>query len=77
MSNALRGATLAAGAHSLLRQTEETSRPALVALGLLAAAVAVALAHLAGTDVRASLASGQHDLLPGLVSRALSPPVTD
>ena len=77
MPSSFRAATLAAGASfhtALSRHTEETSRPTLIALGLLATGAAVALAHITGADVRGGLAGGQPHLLPDLLTRALTRP---
>jgi hypothetical protein len=74
-ADALRAATFTAAATLdgvVRRRAEETSRPALIALGLLATGAAVALAHLAGTDMPAGLGGGQSQLLPSLVTRAIS-----
>jgi hypothetical protein len=54
------------------RRAEGTSRPASVAMGLLAVGAWVAIAHVAGTDPRALLAGGQSRLLPDLLGSVLS-----
>jgi hypothetical protein len=69
------GATLVAAATLdglVRRHADETPRPALIALGLLATGAAVAVAHITGTEVRAAFGSGHSDFLPSLLSRALA-----
>jgi hypothetical protein len=74
-ADALRAAPLMAAATLdgvARRRAADTSRPALIALALLATGAAVALAHLAGPDVWAGLAGWQSQLLPSLLTRAIS-----
>jgi hypothetical protein len=66
-----RDAALAAGTSldqlARLRPGHRLARPVLIGAGLLASGAAVALAHVAGVDVRTWLAPGQSGLVPGLL----------
>jgi hypothetical protein len=67
----IRYAALAAGT-SLdqlvrLRAARRVARPILIGGGLLASGAVLALAHVAGVDVRTWLAPGQSGLVPGLL----------
>ena len=71
MSGQLRSRALVAGMSlygELLRRAEESSRPACLAAGLLAAGAVVALAQLAGTDPRALYSGGEPRLVPSLLA---------
>jgi hypothetical protein len=69
-SDALRGAALMAAARldcAVRARAERVSRPAMIGMGLLTAAIA-AVAYLRGTDVRAGLAGGQPAALPNVLA---------
>jgi hypothetical protein len=53
---------------ALRRRADESSRPASLAAGLLAAGAVVALAQLAGTDPRALYSGGEPRLVPSLLA---------
>ena len=53
---------------ALRRRADESSRPASLAAGLLAAAAVVALAQLTGTDPRALYSGGEPRLVPSLLA---------
>jgi hypothetical protein len=53
---------------TLRRRADESSRPASVAAGLLAAGALVALSQLAGTDPRALYSGGEPRLVPTLLA---------
>jgi hypothetical protein len=53
---------------ALRRRADESSRPASVAAGVLAAGAVAALAHLAGADPRALYSGGEPRLVPSLLA---------
>jgi hypothetical protein len=53
---------------ALRRRADESSRPASLAAGLVAAGAVVALAQLAGTDPRALYSGGEPRLVPSLLA---------
>ena len=53
---------------ALRRRADESSRPASLAAGLLAAGAVVALAQLAGADPRALYSGGEPRLAPSLLA---------
>jgi hypothetical protein len=66
-----RSAALSAGTNLdqlvRLRSARRLARPILIAGGLLATGTVVALAHVAGVDVRTWIAPGQSGLVPSLL----------
>ena len=71
MSGQLSSRALVAGMSlygALRRRADESSRPAALAAGLLAAGAVVALAQLAGADPRALYSGGEPRVVPSLLA---------